>query len=875
MQTRDIRRKFLGYFKNNGHQLVPSSSVIPHDDPTLLFINAGMNQFKDLFLGKSVRDYKRATSCQKCLRLGGKHNDFENVGHTKRHLTFFEMLGNFSFGDYFKKEVIKFSWELSTEVFGFDPQRLWPTVFIDDDEAFELWTAYVPPERITRFGEDENFWAMGDTGPCGPCSELLYDRGNKYGDAATPDCDAFGDRFLEFWNLVFMQYNRDESGVMIPLSKPSVDTGAGLERVVNLIMGVDSVFETDIFKDIIAGIENVSGVAYDFHDKNKAPAFHVIADHLRTLSFAIADGAQPSNVDRGYVLRKVLRRAVRYGRMLGMTKPFLADVLPRLVDSMGDDYDELRTAQGRIAEILTQEEESFVRTLKRGGNILGNVIADSKKHDMKISGEDAFKLKDTYGFPVEEIIIIAKDENMHVDIERFRQLEEGARELSRVAHKTVSQQAVADTIFSDYIRDNGPCKFCGYEELSADATVRAIFKDGKRVEVLQNGEEGMVILDRTSFYAEMGGQVGDTGILKMADTVFDVLECKSPYKGITAHIGKVVEGEISVGDIMKAHVDLERREKISCNHTATHLMHWALAQVLGEHVKQAGSIVEDDRLRFDFSHHKAMTIDDIRRTEDLVNAKIRSNIPVKWRELSYEDAQKSREIKQFFGDKYDSVVRVVDIEFSKELCGGTHVGALGNIGYFRIVKEGSIAAGVRRIEAVTGCDAEAFARHSDDDLGDIASKLKIHPNKLSDRIDKILEENKQLAVDIKEIKKKQLADYAKVLSANIETINDIPLIVSSITLPSKDLKNVADSIMSNVKSVVLVLANSSQGKCQLMVRVSEDFVGKGVKANEIIGKIAPIIGGGGGGKANAAQAGGKFPGKIPEALQKAREFFEA
>lgn len=870
MLTHDIRSQFLKYFKERQHTVVPSSPVVPHDDPTLLFINAGMNQFKDVFLGKSHRDYTRAASSQKCIRVGGKHNDLDNVGHTRRHLTFFEMLGNFSFGDYFKKDAIQFAWEVSTKVFGFDPKRIWPTVFRDDDEAFELWTHYVPAERITRFGEKDNFWAMGDTGPCGPCSELLYDRGDKYGSATKPIEDTSGERFLEFWNLVFMQYNRQTDGRMDPLPKPSIDTGAGLERIISLKMDVDSVFETDVLRSLIAQVEQISGVAYSTDDHSRGPAFRVIADHLRCLAFAIADGVQPSNVDRGYVLRKVLRRAVRYGRTLGLEDPFLAKVLPRLVSTMGDDYIELQKAENRIAEILTTEEEAFIRTLRRGGNLLNSIIEKAQAHQKKITGDDAFKLKDTYGFPLEEILLLAKDADLTVDIDRYQNLEKEAKERSRAVHKTTHQVA-SENLFANFVKDNGPTEFLGYTLHSSVGKVTALVVNGEFVKEMQAGEEGMVILDKTPFYAEMGGQIGDIGTLRSEHTLFNVTSCVAPYKGVIAHVGKLENGKLSVGAPVTAAIDHIRRQKIANNHTATHLLHWALHHVLGEHVKQAGSVVEPGRLRFDFSHHKALTADEINRIEDLVNTKIRENLPVKWYEIPYEDAQKRQDIKQFFGEKYGSMVRVIDIDYSKELCGGTHTSAVGTIGLFRIAKESSIAAGMRRIEAVTGEEAEALGRDTENLLNQAAGVLKTQPQKLLERLEKLLEENKELAMQIKAAKKGQLGDLVNALIKKMETVNQIPLLTADLEVSPEEMRTVAEEIMSKLPSAVLILASKGDDKCFLLARVSEDLVAKGTKAIDIIKTIAPIIEGSGGGKANNAQAGGKAPQKIGEALAKARE----
>ncbi|MBA3238717.1 MAG: alanine--tRNA ligase [Parachlamydiaceae bacterium] len=871
METNQVRRHFLEYFKKNNHAIISSSPVIPHDDPSLLFINAGMNQFKDVFLGESARDYTRAATSQKCIRVGGKHNDLENVGHTSRHLTFFEMLGNFSFGDYFKKEAIAFAWEVSTQVLGMDPTRIWPTVFREDEEAFELWTRYVPAERITRFNEDTNFWAMGDTGPCGPCSELLYDRGPAYGSARKPAEDPDGERFLEYWNLVFMQYNRSLTGILEPLPKPSIDTGAGLERVISLKMGVESVFETDVLRELIAQVENVSQIVYDIRDPSRSSAFRVIADHLRCLAFAIADGVQPSNVDRGYVLRKVLRRAVRYGRQLGMEEPFLAKILPRLIDTMGEDYREIVLAKDRIADILTSEEEAFLRTLRRGGSLLNQIIDKAQKQSHIISGDDAFKLKDTYGMPVDEILLLAKDSALTVDLERYQALELEAKERSRATQKTV-QQFASENLFADFIKQGGECQFVGYSEHTSTSLVKALVVDGKLVDRMNAGQTGMVILDKTPFYAEMGGQIGDTGTLANEQSLFNVTACMAPYSGIIAQVGTLDKGELKVGSSVTASINVERRQKIANNHTATHLLHWALHKVLGEHIKQAGSVVDASRLRFDFSHHKALTLDEIDQIEELLNGRIRENRHVESYELSYDDAQKRSDIKQFFGEKYGSKVRVIDIDFSKELCGGTHVVQLGSIGLFKIAKESSIAAGVRRIEGVTGTDAEALYRQSEKHLLDLALVLKTQVPKLTERVEKLLEENKKLAQELKSAKKGTLDGVITNLAANVEEVSCIPLLVAKVELHGEELRVFADELSVKVPSGILVLAAASGESCQLLARVSDEFVGKGIKANEIIQAIAPFIGGTGGGKANSAQAGGKAPEGIPMALAKVKDF---
>lgn len=870
MLTQEIRRNFLQYFKDNKHSIIASSPVVPHDDPTLLFINAGMNQFKDVFLGKSVRDYKRAATSQKCIRVGGKHNDLENVGHTRRHLTFFEMLGNFSFGDYFKEEAIKFAWEVATKAFGFEPERIWPTVFREDDEAFEIWKKYVPAERITRFDEKDNFWAMGDTGPCGPCSELLYDRGPAFGKATKPSEDPSGERFLEFWNLVFMQFNRQSDGKMEKLPKPSIDTGAGLERIIMLKMGVDSVYETDVLGGIIKKTEEVSGVKYDLKN-DQASAFRVIADHLRCLAFAIADGVQPSNVDRGYVLRKVLRRAVRYGKMLGMNEPFLSKILPELVSSMGPDYPELVKGQTRISEILTQEEEAFIRTLNRGGNILNQIVEKAKNTQSKsISGDDAFKLKDTYGLPIDEILLLAKDAGLTVDTERYTALEQEAKERSRGVAKTTKQIA-SENLFEPFVAKEGTTVFKGYTDNATPTTVKAIVINNVFVDSMMEGQEGMIILAETPFYAEMGGQVGDQGAISSNLADFIVEDTVAPFKGVNAHVGKMSKGKITVGDKVKASIDFSRRQKIQNNHTATHLLHWALHEVLGQHIKQAGSVVDAERLRFDFSHHKALTQEEIRAIEDLVNAKIRENLPVKSYELEYETARKRDDIKQFFGEKYGSVVRVIDIVYSKELCGGTHTTNVGNIGYFRISKEGSIAAGVRRIEAVSGADAENFARESENTLEKLAALFKIPAVKVSERIEKLQEENKQLALAMKELKQGQLNGVVDSLLTKVEQVKGIPALFAEVAMSPEELKMLADGLTEKMKSGVLVLGGIAADKCQVIVRVTPEWTAKGVNAGNIVKTIAPVIEGSGGGKPDSAQAGGKAPNKMGEALAMARD----
>jgi alanyl-tRNA synthetase len=863
LSTFDVRRRFLDYFRRQGHTEVASSPVVPHDDPTLLFTNAGMNQFKDVFLGKAKREFTRATTSQKCVRAGGKHNDLENVGHTSRHCTFFEMLGNFSFGDYFKKDAIRFAWEVSTTVFAFPADRIYPTVFRDDDEAFELWTAHVPASRITRFGEKENFWAMGDTGPCGPCSELLFDRGPEYGSATCPIEDTSGERFLEFWNLVFMQYNRSGDGQMNPLPKPSIDTGAGLERVVSLIQKKDSVFDIDSLRALIAGVERVSGKTYDPLTPI-APAFRVIADHLRSLAFAIADGAQPSNTDRGYVLRKILRRAVRYGKQLGFDEPFLGSLLPDLIDVMADPYTELKRAETRIAEILTIEEEAFFRTLRRGGNMLSKVIERSKQKTHVISGDDAFVLKDTYGLPLEEIQLLATDHALTVDTARFDELEMEAKERSKAARKTGSQIA-EQSIFESLIKKQGPTKFLRHPAATVEATVRACLKDGQMVEHLDSGDEAMIILDQTPFYGEMGGQVGDVGSLQTDRGFYHVLDTQVPYPGAIVHIGTVQEGRVQVGDRVKAIVDGERRAKIEANHTATHLLHAALHKVLGEHARQSGSLVNDEYLRFDFAHHKALTPEELQMVEEYVNQYIRDDSSVHDYELTLEEAQKRPDIKQFFGEKYGSTVRVLEVGPSKELCGGSHVVQTGRIGYFRLLRESSIAAGIRRIEAVTGQKAIEEGRRADRELEQLAEILKVPTGKIAERLGKMMNDAKVLEAELKQLKREKL--QLIVASLHPKSIGEGRHIIASVlSVPAGELRAAADEATKRHPQTIVAFGCQHDGRAHLFIKVPPTLVQEGFNAGSLLQKALGVLEGQGGGKAETAQGAGKAVDKLVEAM---------
>lgn len=867
MISQKIRKSFLDYFKNQDHTIVPSSSVIPHDDPTLLFINAGMNQFKDVFLGKSKRGYKRATSSQKCIRVGGKHNDLDNVGHTTRHLTFFEMLGNFSFGDYFKKEAISFAWDMTLNIFEFPKEKIWITVFERDDEAFEFWKEHVPENRIIHMGKKENFWAMGDVGPCGPCSELMFDRGEKYGDAPSPKEDILGERYLEFWNLVFMQNNRDKNGKMHPIPHQSVDTGAGLERLVCLKMDVNNVFQTDIFKHIIGKLEQVSGHKYDPNDEKLSSAFHVIIDHLRSLSFAISDGAQPSNIERGYILRKLLRRAVRYGRtFLEFEEPFLAKLFPSLIEVMGDDFRELKMSEGRIQEILTLEEESFIHTLRRGGNILSQVVEKSLASPHKqISGDAAFKLKDTYGFPLEEILLIAKDAGLDVNINAYQLLEEKAKERSRGA-RVIAKQESEQNLYANFASKHALCEFLGYNETKVATEIIGIIKNGKFVKSIHKDGQALLILKKTPFYAEKGGQVADIGLITNEQVHFQVVDCQTPYPGVIIHRGFLEEGFLNVGDNVIASIDEKKRLDISRHHTATHLLNFALQKVLGEHVKQAGSLVESNRLRFDIKHHKPVSEKEIEEIEDLINKKIRENQSVDTYELPFETVQSNPEIKQF-GGKYGKYVRVVDISYSKELCGGTHVLHLGMIGYFRIFEEGSIAAGVRRIKACCGSAAENFVRSEEARIKEAAILLKSGPSNFVETLDQLLIENEKLKQKIQSLKKIQMQQFAFDLAQKVEIIKNIQVVLQTVSVELEDLQLLCEESLKVLKSGIVVLAITLIKRVQLVIAISPDLVKAGISAKDLIKAASSHIAGGGGGRPGFAQAGGKNPEGLDAALE--------
>jgi alanyl-tRNA synthetase len=818
MKTKDIKKKFLKFFENNGHTIAKSSSTIPFNDPTLLFVNAGMNQFKDYFLGEKIAPNKKVVSAQKCIRVGGKHNDLDNVGHTSRHLTFFEMLGNFSFGDYFKKEAIKMAFDLTTNSLGVDIKKVFVSVYEKDLEAFELWKSFVPEKQIVFMGEKDNFWSMGETGPCGPCSELYFDRGKEFGDFTSPAEDKDGKRFIEFWNLVFMQFNKDLGGKVSSLPSPSIDTGLGLERMAALLSSKESVFETDIFVAIIDKISLLSSTPYK---ENKA-AFHVIADHLRALSFAIADGAIPSNVERGYVLRKILRRAVRYGRQININAPFLAKLVPTLIDQMGEDYHELSSGKSRIEELLTLEEESFYKTLSRGGNILNSIIEKSKQTALKeISGNDAFILKDTFGFPLEEICLLAKDHHLEVNLESFSILEEAAKQKSKQAHKSYVQE-VDKGVFTTFVEKHGANEFLR-DTLKAKATICGIYHNGEFVNSLKQGEHGSIILNKTPFYAEMGGQRGDLGTIYHHGAEFTVEDCKSPFSGVFLHIGKLEKGELIVGEPIDASIQTNVRIHTEKNHTATHMLHFALEKVLGAHIKQAGSYVSENSLRLDFTHHKKVTREEIIQIEKIINDEIMIGHDVTIKEMKYKDIAGNSDVKQLFGEKYGESVRIVSIgDFSKELCGGTHIKNTKEIGLFRITKEMSVSSGVRRIEAVTSKEALNFINEKENLLHAFCEKIDAPDTKAFEAFTKILEEHKQMKILLKKFQKEKLSLLTHEILKEKVAKEDSSMIIKKVSLPMEEFQILATDIMNLLPNGMVILANSFENQGFLLIQKSKN-----------------------------------------------------
>ena len=869
--TAEIRQAFLDFFHSKGHQVVASSSLVPHNDPTLLFTNAGMNQFKDVFLGLDKRNYSRATTAQRCVRAGGKHNDLENVGYTARHHTFFEMLGNFSFGDYFKQDAIKYAWELLTgeNWFALPKEKLWVTVYETDDEAFDIWAneVGVPRERIIRIGDNkgapfasDNFWQMGDTGPCGPCTEIFFDHGDHIwgGPPGSPEED--GDRYIEIWNIVFMQFNRQADGTMEPLPKPSVDTGMGLERIAAVLQHVNSNYDIDLFRDLIASVAKVTG-ATDLTNKS----LRVIADHIRSCAFLVADGVIPSNENRGYVLRRIIRRAIRHGNMLGAKDTFFWKLVAPLIDVMGSAGDELKQQQAQVEQVLKTEEEQFARTLERGLALLDEEL--SKLKGDTLDGETAFRLYDTYGFPVDLTADVCRERNIKVDEAGFEAAMEEQRRRARE-----SSGFGAD--YNAMIRVDGASEFKGYDHLELNGKVTALFIDGKAVDSVSAGQEAVVILDQTPFYAESGGQVGDKGELKGTGFSFAVSDTQK-YGQAIGHIGKVASGSLKVGDAVQADVDEARRQRIRLNHSATHLMHAALRQVLGTHVAQKGSLVNDKALRFDFSHFEAMKPEEIRAVEDLVNAQIRRNLAIETNIMDI-DAARASGAMALFGEKYDDRVRVLRMgDFSTELCGGTHAARTGDIGLFRITSESGTAAGVRRIEAVTGEGAMAILHAQSDQLNDIAQLLKGDSHNLGEKVRAALERTRQLEKELQQLKEQAAAQESANLSSKAEEINGVKLLVSELTgVEPKMLRTMVDDLKNQLGSTIVVLATVADGKVSLIAGVSKDVTDR-VKAGELVGMVAQQVGGKGGGRPDMAQAGGTDASALPAALASVKGWVSA
>ncbi|HIO34870.1 MAG TPA: alanine--tRNA ligase [Gammaproteobacteria bacterium] len=855
MKTTAIRQKFLDYFVANGHEAVSSSPLVPHNDPTLLFTNAGMVQFKDVFLGQDKRSYNRAVTSQRCVRAGGKHNDLENVGYTARHHTFFEMLGNFSFGDYFKREAIAFAWELLTVGYGLPEEKLWVTVFEDDDEAADLWLRDVgiPAERFARIGASDNFWAMGDTGPCGPCSEIFYDHGPEVEGGAPGSADADGDRYVEIWNLVFMQYNRDASGQDVPLPKPSVDTGMGLERLAAVLQGVHSNYETDLFQTLIEASAQVVGTDDVNHNSLK-----VIADHIRSTAFLITDGVTPSNEGRGYVLRRIIRRAIRHGHQLGATEPFLHKLVTSLVDQMGDAYPELAADQSRVEETLRLEGERFVDTLEQGIRILDQEI--SSLSGLVLAGDVAFRLYDTYGFPVDLTADYCREKGLTVDMAGFEQAMSEQRARARAA----SQFQMAETI---EVSVDQSTTFSGYEELKGKATVLALLADGKEVQSLTSRQPAAVVLDTTPVYAESGGQVGDLARIERKGVMFDVAGAHYLAHRVIAHEGVLTQGHLEVGQSVTVSVDQNARAATAVNHSATHLLHAALQQVLGSHVQQKGSLVEPQRLRFDFSHNDVVTADQLENIEMLVNTRVRANDKVTTEIMPLDDAREQG-AAALFGEKYDDDVRVVDMGgFSLELCGGTHVTRTGNIGLFRIVSESGIAAGVRRIEALAGDGALKYVLDQSASLTRVAQLFRTSPGQIEDKASQMQRRLKELERKVEQLQAQLAAGGATdQFEERIQEVNGIKLLVTRHDgVAVKGLRVVLDRLRDKLGSGVVVIGGVHEGKVTLLAGVTRDLVNT-YHAGRLISVLAPMVGGKGGGKADMAQGGGSDASALDAAL---------
>ena len=853
--TTAIRQSFLDFFRDKGHEVVPSSPLVPANDPTLLFTNAGMVQFKDVFLGKDKRGYVRATSSQRCVRAGGKHNDLENVGYTARHHTFFEMLGNFSFGDYFKKEAIAYAWEYLTEVIKLPPERLWVTVFTEDDEAANIWLndIGVDPARFSRIGAKDNFWSMGDTGPCGPCTEIFYDHGPDVpgGPPGTPEED--GDRYIEIWNLVFMQYDRDAEGNLNPLPKPSVDTGMGLERLAAILQGVHSNYEIDLFQNLIKAAADVTGCK-NLDDKS----LRVIADHIRACAFLIVDGVFPSNEGRGYVLRRIIRRAIRHGHKLGMRDSFFYKLVAPLAKEMGDAYPELVKLQPQVVQVLEQEEARFAETLDHGMKILDEAIGELPGSELP--GDTVFKLYDTYGFPVDLTADIARERNLTLDMAGFEAEMQAQRERARAA----SQFAAVDT---GGLSISGSSEFTGYEREADESTVTGLFVNGEPVSTLKAGEQGIVVLAKTPFYAESGGQVGDRGVLRKQGGVFRVLDTRKQGEGAIVHIGQLTQGEIAVGDSLEALVDHERRSATRLNHSATHLMHAALREVLGEHVQQKGSLVDPERLRFDFSHFQPVTPEELQRIEDRVNEQIRANAPVETRIMPIDQARQAGAMA-LFGEKYGDEVRVLSIgEFSVELCGGTHVDRAGDIGLFKIVSEAGVASGVRRIEAVTGAGALAYIGETEKQLAEVAGLVKGSREDLGSKVSQLLERSRKLEKELEALKAKLASSQGSDLAGQAQEVGGIQVLAARLEgADAKVLRETVDQLKNKLGAAAVILATVNGDKVALVAGVTKAET-KRLKAGELVNFVATRIGGRGGGRPDMAQAGGNQPENLDAALE--------
>jgi len=864
MSAAEVRAAFLEFFRGHAHAIVPSSSLVPANDPTLLFTNAGMVQFKDVFLGRETRDYLRAATSQRCVRAGGKHNDLENVGYTARHHTFFEMLGNFSFGDYFKRQAIRFAWDFLIFNLGLDPARLWCTVYKDDDEAADIWLKEVgvSPRRFALLGEASNFWAMGDTGPCGPCSEIFYDHGPEVAGGPPGSAEEEGDRYVEIWNLVFMQYDRGPDGKLTPLPKPSVDTGMGLERISAVMQGVHSNYDIDLFKNLIRAAGKLAGTSV-----LTSSSLRVIADHIRASAFLVVDGVTPSNEGRGYVLRRIIRRAIRHGYKLGIHEPFFYKLVPVLAQEMGGAYPELLSRRAVTERVLRQEEERFAETLANGMVLLESAIRNLRGGKV-IDGETVFKLYDTFGFPADLTADVARERGLTIDSEGFGTAMEQQRKRSQESSKFGADQ-------SGSVKVDAQTVFRGYEELSSAGQVVALLKDGASVPALAAGDKGEVVLDRTPFYAESGGQVGDAGELTGTGVRFAVADTQK--RGAAhAHLGEVAEGTIRVGDTLEARVDAGRRQATVLNHTATHLLHAALRQVLGTHVQQKGSLVAPDRLRFDFAHYQAVTPEELLEIERVVNAQIRLNAPGEVRVMDYEAAVGAGAIA-LFGEKYDKDVRVLKVgDFSMELCGGTHVQRAGDIGLFKIVSESGVASGVRRIEALTGEAALAHVEQSDALLRDLAGLVRGSREDVGDKVREQLERVKQLEREVRALKDRLASGKGVDLAAAAVDVQGVKVVAAKVDgADAGALRSAVDQLKEKFKSAVVVLASvESPAKVVLVVGVTDDQTSR-VKAGELAGAVAAQVGGRGGGRADFAQAGGSRPEALDAALASVREFVRA